>query len=266
VRIDGRTTLLTGATGGLGHAIARALAQRGAKLVLTGRRADLLEPLAAEVGGRAVEADLSDRAAVAGLIAETAGDVEILVANAGLPADGPLIEYSEEQVDRALDVNLRAPVMLTRALLEPMTERGEGHLVYISSLSGKVATNGTALYSATKYGLRGFASAMRQDLRTSGVGVSAIFPGPIRDAGMFAESGAEMPRGAGTRTPEDVGDAVVQAIERNRAEIDVATASARLWARLGGVAPTALAELNRRLGGEEVANAITGSEAHRSKR
>ena len=108
MELSGRRVLLTGATGGLGHAIARALHGRGADLVLTGRRADVLEPLAAEVGGRAVVADLADPAAIGPLV-DAAGDVDVLVANAALPGSGPVLEYEPEQIDRALTVNLRAP-------------------------------------------------------------------------------------------------------------------------------------------------------------
>lgn len=263
MNIAGRTVLLTGATGGLGNAIARALAAEGATLVMTGRRTDVLEPLAEELGGRALAADLADRAAVSKLI-DDAGDVDILVANAGLPADGVLADFSEEEIDRALDVNLRAPIMLAKALSAPMVARGEGHLVFMSSLSGKVATHGSAVYSATKFGLRGFASAMRQDLEATGVGVSAIFPGPISDAGMFAEAEVTLPRGAGTKGPDDVARAVVRAIERNRAEIDVASAMMRYGSALGSVAPSLVAAMNRRLGSERLAAQV--AEAHKPKR
>lgn len=99
--------LVTGASGGIGHAIARALAARGAKLTLSGRRADVLEPLARELSGRAVTCDLSDRKATARL-AEEAGDVDVLVANAALPATGELSEFTQQQVDRVLEVNLRS--------------------------------------------------------------------------------------------------------------------------------------------------------------
>src|SRR5690349_23756613 len=113
MEIDRRHVLLTGATGGLGHAIARALASCGGKLILTGRRADVLEPLAAEVGGRAVAADLSAPGAVEALVAEV-GHVDVLVANAAVPASGPVLEYTTEQLDRALTVTLRAPMLLAR--------------------------------------------------------------------------------------------------------------------------------------------------------
>jgi short-subunit dehydrogenase len=265
VNIGGRTALVTGATGGLGEAIARALADRGARLVLTGRRIDVLEPLAAELGARSLVADLADRTALPAVLEES-GNAEIVVANAAVPADGPIGEYTQEQIDRALDVNLRAPILMAKAAVESMARRGEGHLVFISSISGKLATHGSALYSATKFGLRGFASALRQDLHDAGIGVSCVFPGPIRDAGMFAQTEVELPRLAGTRSPQDVANAVVRAIERNRAEIDVATAPVRWSAALAGIRPGLVAAANRRLGAEHYAAQIAGSEAHRSKR
>jgi short-subunit dehydrogenase len=265
VNLQGSTVLLTGATGGLGHAIARALRSRGASLILSGRRTDVLGPLAAETGGRTIAADLAQPGDVDRLAAE-AGPVDVLVANAGLPADGPVLEYTLEQIDRAIDVNLRAPLHLARALAEPMVERGAGHLVFVSSLSGKVATANSGLYSATKFGLRGFASGLRQDLEGTGVGVSCVFPGPISEAGMFADSGVKMPLGSGTKKPAHVGAAVVRAIERDIGEIDVGTVGERAWGLIGQVAPATMARINQRFGGRGIAAAISGSEAHRSKR
>jgi short-subunit dehydrogenase len=126
----------------------------------------------------------------------------------------------------------------------------------MSSLSGKAATAGAALYNATKYGLRGFATALRADLRSSGVGVSAVFPGFIRDAGMFADAQVRLPPGVGTRSPEDVARAVVTAIERNRGEIDVAPLPLRAGATLAGLAPELSATLARRLGSETLSSRI----------
>lgn len=265
MNVAGRTVLLTGATGGLGNAIARALGRRGAKLILTGRRADALEPLAEEVGGRTITADLTDRAAVDQL-ATDAGDVDILVANAGIPADGPVLEYTAEELDRALDVNLRAPLVLARTLSAPMVARGDGHIVFMSSLAGKVATGNAAVYAATKFGLRGFAWGLRQDLREAGVGVSVVSPGLIRDAGLFADAGIAPPPGSAARTAEDVGNAVVEAIERDRAEIVVGSLGEKLWGAVGALTPGTLAFINRRFGGNDVAAALAASEAHRSKR
>jgi short-subunit dehydrogenase len=253
VQISGSTVLLTGATGGLGQAIARALRARGAELVVSGRRSDVLEPLAAEVNARAVTVDLSVPPEIDRLVQE-AGEVDILVANAALPAAGTLDSFSVREIDRALDVNLRAPILLAHALAPGMVKRGKGHLLFMSSLAGKAATPATGLYNATKYGLRGFSSALRADLRSAGVGVSCVFPGFIRDAGMFAEAGVKLPPGVGTRTPEDVARAVVSAIERNRGEVDVAPLSLRASAKLSSVAPELASNLARRLGADQVAH------------
>jgi short-subunit dehydrogenase len=251
MQIAGSTVLLTGATGGLGHAIARALSQRGAKLILTGRRAEVLEPLATELGARSIAVDLSDRDDVERLLAD-AGEVDILVANAALPATGTLDSFSVEEIDRALEVNLRAPIIMAKALIPAMVARGQGHLLFMSSLSGKAATPNSALYNASKFGLRGFASALRADLRPSGVGVSTVLPGFIRDAGMFADANVKLPPGIGTRTPQNVADACVVAIERNRAEIDVAPFPLRASTVLASVAPELAAKMARRLGSEDI--------------
>jgi short-subunit dehydrogenase len=255
MQISGSTILLTGATGGIGHAIARALHERGGNLILTGRRTDVLEPLAAELGARSLAVDLSDPGEVDRLVDE-AGAVDILVANAALPASGRLETFTMQEIDRALAVNLRAPIALAHALSPGMVERGKGHLLFMSSLAGKSSTPGTAIYNATKFGLRGFASALRADLRSSGVGVSAVFPGFIRDAGMFAEAEVKLPAGVGTSSPEDVARVTVQAIERNRAESDVAPLPMRAGAAFSGLAPELAARVARKLGSEGISRAM----------
>jgi uncharacterized protein len=257
------TALVTGASGGIGQAIARALAARGADLLLTGRRADVLEPLAQELRGRALAIDLAERDAVQRLV-EQAGEVELLIANAALPGTGMLDDFSVEQVDRALDVNLRAPVLLAKLLGEQMARRGHGHVVFISSLSGKAASPRGSLYSATKFGIRGFALSLREDLRPSGVGVSTIFPGFIRDAGMWANAGARLPARVGTRSPQDVAAGVVRAIERNKAEVDIAPFGLRVGAAIAGIAPELSARVSHRLGGTRIAESL--AEGHRGNR
>ena len=252
MNLAGRTVLLTGATGGLGHAIARRLRAAGAELVLTGRRTDILEPLAAETGARSLAVDLADAAAVERLAREHA-DADVLVSNAGLPGSGLLTSFSIEQIDRALAVNLRAPMVLARVLSEAMVARGGGHLVFMSSLAGKVGTPRSPVYSATKFGLRGLAQSLREDLRPSGVGVSAIFPGFVRDAGMFHDTCTKLPPGVGTVSPQDVADAVVRAIERNRGEVDVAPVGLRAGAKAAGLAPDLAAAVQRKLGGQRIA-------------
>jgi uncharacterized protein len=252
VNLAGRSVLLTGATGGLGHAIARRLRVEGAELVLTGRRADLLEPLAAQMQARSLAVDLADAEALERLADECAG-VDVLVSNAGLPGSGLLTSFTIEELDRALAVNLRAPMVLARRLAEAMVARRSGHLVFMSSLAGKVGTPRSPVYSATKFGLRGFAQSLREDLRPSGVGVSAIFPAFVRDAGMFHDTGTKLPPGVGTVSPESVADAVVRAIERNRGEVDVAPVGLRAGAMAAGLAPDLAATVSRKLGGQRIA-------------
>ena len=195
--LSGRTALVTGATGGLGRAIARGLHASGASVQLSGRRADVLDALAAELGSRAtvLPADLA-KSGQAVALAERAGAVDVLVANAGLPGSGALADFTLDEADRVLDVNLRAAIHLTHALLPGMLGRGRGHLVFISSIAGKTPTVGASLYSASKFGLRGFALALHEDLRESGVGVTAVFPGFIAEAGLWGDANMDLPRAA----------------------------------------------------------------------
>jgi uncharacterized protein len=255
MNLGGRSVLVTGATGGIGAAAARGLAARGAMVILSGRRTEQLEALAGELGGRAIAADLAEPGGPERLLAD-AGDVDVLVAGAGLPASGELDSFSLAEIDRALAVNLRAPIMLARLLAPAMTARGEGHLVFVSSLSGRVAAPHSSLYSATKFGLRGFALGLRQDLAEHGVGVSCVLPGFVRDAGMFADSGAKLPPGVGTIAPDEVAAGIVRAIERNRAEVDVAPLGLKAGARVGAVAPALAANVQGKLGSFKIAKAI----------
>jgi short-subunit dehydrogenase len=253
VNLSGTTTLLTGATGGIGHAIARTLHRAGSQLVLTGRRTDVLEPLAAELGARMLAVDLSEREQLHGLAADCS-EVDIVVANAALPASGALFTFDEHEIDASLEVNLRAPIELARLLGPGMVARGRGHFVFISSLSGKASTPGSSVYSATKFGLRGFGQGLRGDLRGTGVSASVVFPGFIRDAGMFAETEIELPAFVGTSTPDDVAAGVVRAIERDKGEVDVAPFGMRVGAAFGGLAPELSARLARRLGSDEISH------------
>lgn len=254
------TALVTGANGGIGAAIARALHRRGAKVIVSGRRADALAPLAAELGARVVVADLAVRADVDRCLDE-AGPIDVLVANAGLPSSGYCYAFSPEQMERVLDVNLRAPMLMARRLVDGMMERKRGHLIFISSINGKIAVQGSSVYSATKFGLRGFALGLRQDLIPHGVGVTTIYPGFIRDAGMFADSGVKLPAGAGTRSPDDVARAVLKAVRSNPAEIDVASIDQTFGVLLFKLSPSLVGWTTRKLGKktlEQIAAAQAG--------
>jgi short-subunit dehydrogenase len=136
-----------------------------------------------------------------------------------------------------LRVNLEAPIHLTQAVLPGMIERGEGKVVLVGSLSGKAGSPRSSVYNATKFGLRGFAFGLRTDLVGTGVGVTVVAPGFVRDAGMFADTGVKAPRVMGTTTPGKVADAVSRAIREDRAEITVAPALQRLLAHIGLLSP-----------------------------
>lgn len=252
MELRGKTVLLTGATGGLGRAIASALAQRQASLILSSRKADELERLAAELPGehRVAVADLAEPGAALNLLAD-AGEIDVLVANAALPGSGKLDEFSRNEVERALRVNLESPMLMAHALAPKMTERGSGHLVMIGSLSGLAPTARQSIYNATKFGLRGFALALREDLRESGASASLVEPGFVREAGMFADSRADAPTGLGTTTPERVGAAVVAAIEKNRGEVTVAPFRQVRLAKFAGNHP----ELAGRISGKAATKA-----------
>ena len=237
--LAGKTVLLSGATGGIGMAIARALAGRGAKLVLSSRKQQALDELASSLPGeghRTIVADLADEGAAEHLVAE-AGEIDVLIANAALPASGKLEEFSQADLGRALRVNLEVPVRMARELLPAWRERDSGHFVFVSSLAGKAASPRSSLYSATKFGLRGFSLGLRADLRPTGVSASVVMPGFIRDAGMFAESGAKPPAGVGTSSPEEVAEGVAEAVERDRAEVEIAPRRLRFLANLAARRP-----------------------------
>ncbi len=258
MNLSGRKTLLTGATGGLGRAIAQSLAERGAQLMLSARNREALEAMAAELPGSGhsvLPADLAEPEAAERLAAEATG-TEILVANAGLPGAGRLDDFTPEQVKRALRVNLEAPMLLARALYPAMIEAGSGHLVFVASLSGKAASPRSSIYNATKFGLRGFSLGLRADLAAKGVGVSLVSPGFIREAGMFADAGAKPPPGMGTARPEQVGEGTAKAIERNKVEVIVATLQQRAGAHLALISPSLSVKVQSGSAGQKAAEEI----------
>jgi short-subunit dehydrogenase len=265
MELSSRSVLLTGATGGLGRATAAALAARGAKLLLSGRSGDALEKLAAELpdGEHGVlPADLAEPGAAEKLAAE-AGAVDVLVANAGLPATGRLTDFSTEELTAALRVNLEAPMLLARALEPAMLERGAGHMVFISSLSGKSPSPLSSVYNATKFGLRGFALGLRTDLEPRGIGVSIVSPGTIREAGMYADSGAPPIKGLGTGTPQQVAGAVVRAIERNKVEITVAPPQQRFLAHFALASPTVAVKAASGAAGQKAAAVVAEGQSNK---
>lgn len=256
MEINGSTILVTGASGGLGNAMCRELARRGARLVVTARRQTLLEDLAADTGAEVLVADLTDRHDLR-RIADRAATCDVLVANAGVGQDPPLAELTEESIDFSIDVNLRAPIVLAyRFATDHIDAATPGHVVLIGSLSGMAASPGTRMYNATKFGLRGFALSFSQELEGTGVGCTHLAPGFIRGAGMFADNDIELPQGVRTKAPADVASGVVRAITNGPTEIFVSPPELRVASTLGTVAPALAALVQRKLGvADRTANA-----------
>ncbi len=227
---SGQTVLLTGASGGLGMYMARALAKRGVTLALTAYPGAALDEVRAEseklgVKARVYALDLRDPAQRTQLIADVRrdfGPVDILVDHAGVEFTARYDELTVENITETISVNLEAPMVLSRLVLPEMLSRKRGHIVNISSLAGKSGPAFQEPYAATKAGLVGFTSSLRATYRGSGVSASAIVPGFV-EAGIYAHlkerSGLAAPALLGTSAPEKVAAAVVSAIENDRPEI-----------------------------------------------
>ncbi len=185
-RLDGKTALVTGASGGLGGAIARTLHAQGAVVVLSGTRGDALQAVATELGERAhvVTADLSDPAAADTLIAaaEAIGPLDILVNNAGLTKDGLAMRMKDADWAQVLDVDLGAPFRLARAALRGMIRRRSGRIIGIGSIVGTTGNGGQANYAAAKAGLVGMSKALAAEVGSRGITVNVVAPGYIQTA------------------------------------------------------------------------------------
>jgi 3-oxoacyl-[acyl-carrier protein] reductase len=190
-RLDGKTALVTGASGGIGAGIARALHTQGAAVVLSGTRRDALEVLAGELGTRAhvCPADLREAGAADGLVAaaeSAAGPLAILVNNAGFTRDMLALRMKDEDWQAVLDVDLSAPFRLARAAMRGMLKRRAGRIIQISSVVGSTGNPGQANYAAAKAGLVGMSKALAQELGGRGVTVNVVAPGfvetPMTDA------------------------------------------------------------------------------------
>jgi 3-oxoacyl-[acyl-carrier protein] reductase len=219
-RLDGKTALVTGASGGIGAAIARALHAQGAAVVLSGTRRDALDTLAADLGDCAhvCPADLKDPAAADALVeaAEAAaGPLWALVNNAGFTRDGLAMRMSDDAFQSVLDVDLAAPFRLARASLRGMLRRRAGRIISISSIVGATGNAGQANYAAAKAGLVGLSKSLAQEVAPRGITVNVVAPGfvatPMTDVLSEAQKeklGTAIPLGR-MGQPADIAAAVV---------------------------------------------------------
>ena len=215
--INDARVLLTGASGGIGCALVAALRRRGARLTVSARTQEALHH---EESGRAICADLTHEQSIHELV-RTAGEIDVLINNAGAGWYGRTCEMPCQDVRRLVEVNLLAPLLLTRLLLPGMLERRRGHIVFIGSVAGHLGVEYEAVYSATKAALGTYAEALRAELRHTGVGVSVISPGAVATE-FFRHRGADYQRRWPPAVPpEAVSAAVVRAVERRHSEIFV---------------------------------------------
>jgi short-subunit dehydrogenase len=221
MQLTGAVVLVTGASAGIGHVAAERFAAKGARVLVHGRDPQRTQRVADEVGGRALIADLAapaDRERLASAAVDAFGHVDVLVNNAGFGYLGPVSAMDVDVIRRLIEVDLLAAVELTRALLPGMIERRRGAICFVTSIAGRTGVAGEAVYSATKAALDTFADSLRVETAESGVNVSVVVPGVV-DTGFFETRGTPYTRSRPRPIPaETVADAVVRAVERDRAE------------------------------------------------
>jgi short-subunit dehydrogenase len=224
--LKGKVVLLTGGSRGIGPIVAEALARRGASIALAARSQKGLEDVAThllELGTKALTMpiDLRQSAQREQLVADVQreyGRIDVLINNAGLETEGAYVDLPWVSIQDTIEVNLIAPMALTHLVLPGMLERKSGHIVNIASIAAKSGAPYAATYSGTKAGLAEWTRALRLELSNTGVRFSTIFPGYVREVGMFAKFGVQSPWIIGSCAPCQVAKAVVQAIEKGSLE------------------------------------------------
>jgi short-subunit dehydrogenase len=247
MRLGGAVALVTGASSGIGQALAVRLVASGARVFAAGRNEDAL---AAVSGATPVVADLAEPSAperLARQVLDAAGRVDLLVNNAGSGSAGPFSEQSASALDGLLMVNLRAPIQLTRAVLPGMLQRGQGRLVFVTSIAGRLGVREEAAYAAAKAGLDVFAESLRFEVAGRGVGVTVVVPGVV-DTPFFDRRGRPYPRRRPRPLPATrVADGILSAIEADRAEVYL-PAWLRVPVAVRGVVPAGYRWLAGRFG------------------
>lgn len=230
--LSNKRVLITGASRGLGAALAESFATAGAQVVLVARTGDAITALAERLGGAAYTVDLSDQSQVDGLIARIEADggpIDVLVNNAAVETNRLVDEMDEGDIVRTISLNLTTPERLTRQTLPGMLQRGRGHIVNVSSMTGIANIPSTAVYSSTKAGLTHFSGGLLADLKGTPIGVTMVEPGPI-DTGMWESITSSVPVQAAVKrvtklrlvphqAPADLAAAVVKAVQADRKHV-----------------------------------------------
>lgn len=227
--LDGKKILLTGGSRGIGPIIAESLAKRGADIILTARSDTKLSEVVTRLNKSGfnvlgLPVDLRDSSQREQLVIDVMkkfGTIDILINNAGIETEGAYAELPWEAIRENIEVNLIAPMELTRLILPGMINKKSGHIINISSIAAKSGGPYAAVYSGTKAGLAEWSRALRLELTSTGVHFSTIFPGYVREVGMFARFGVKSPWIIGSCSPSQVAKAVINAIEKCKVEIIV---------------------------------------------
>jgi short-subunit dehydrogenase len=257
--LRGARALVTGASGGIGRHIVRALAREGVHVVASGRRADALAAVVQEardagVQAESVVADLADLDQVGALMQrseQALGPIDVLVNNAGVEIAAAFNRYTAEELTSMVNLNLTAPMLLTHCALEGMITRGRGHVVFIASVAGKFPPAYQGPYAATKAGLIGLTQSLRSEYLDRPIGFSVVSPGFVAGDGMYqrmVEQGMSSNRLMGTTTTERIASKVVAAIRDDLPDVIDSGAPVRPLLAIGQLAPRLLERAAPRVG------------------
>ncbi len=232
----GKVVIITGASSGIGAAAARRLARDGMHLTLAARRLDRLEQVAAEVeslGGEAlvVQTDVRNRDDIQRMVEATLdrwGRIDVLLNNAGIGHDRLLIRTKPERIQNEIHINLTAVIECTQVVLPVMLRQKSGHIINVASIAGLIATPGSTIYSATKFGVNGFSDALRRELRGSGISISAFCPGYVPteispDLKAIAEGQPDAPHVPGLMPVSYVAEQIARLIHHPRRRVIIPT-------------------------------------------
>ncbi len=274
--LKGLNAVVTGASRGIGVYIARALAEAGVNLVLAARSTAPLEELAWELSARgvgvsALPIDVGQSAGLDAFVSRAEaerGPIDILINNAGIETNGAFADFEPANIERMVQIDLVAPMLLTQKFLPKMLERGRGHIVNIASLAGKSATPYNVPYSAAKGGLIAFTHSLRAELHSRGVSASVVVPGFVSEAGMFATKkknhDVREPALLGTSRPEAVAQAVLRALREDAVEIIVNPGPMRLMQAMNQLFPEVGGWFVQRMGVGEIFRKVAEGERRRS--
>ncbi len=254
--LKGKNAILTGASQGIGRHIAVALAREGINLLLVARNHENLEATASMLKGHGIEieivsTDITDPDQLRNIPRRARnlfGQIDILVNNAGIEDVYPFSLQDPDIIEATYRTNLLAPVALSREVLPWMLERGNGHIVNIASLAGKLGMPFASVYASSKAGLVEWSISTHAELLDTGVMVSVICPGFVGETGMFARKHSQAPGALGLSKPEAVADAVIDALKTGKLEIIVNPRPVRPLMALRAISPTAMLGIAKRIG------------------